>query len=192
IMVPRIGVTDGTLTTDASTLTSDSPTASPTIAVPMGRPAATTEPKAIMSTISAATKPILSDAPTEGACASDTRSPPNSTSRPAARAGAMASDSWSNSVFLRSTAGTPKASVANPVVPSADTVRPGVGGTTPTTCGSFWAAATDAAMAAWFCGVVSVPVGAWKTIWLLVDPATAEKSALRRSLAAWDWAPGIL
>src|SRR2546421_11554354 len=90
------------------------------------------EPKAISNTTRAAPNPILSDAPTDGAWASETRSPPYSTSRPAARAGAIAAVSWSNSLFLRSTADTLKATVAKPVVPSADTVRPGAGGTTPT------------------------------------------------------------
>ena len=47
-------------------------------------------------------------------------------------------------------------------------------------------------MAAWFFGLASVPVGAWNTTWLLVDPAAAGKSACRRSMAACDWTPGIL
>src|SRR5437660_6534360 len=173
IIVPRMGVTDGTLKKAASTPTPESPTSRPTMAVTIGKPAATADPKAINSTMSAAPSPILSDAPTDGAWASETRSPSNSTSRPAARAGAIAAESWSNSLFFKSTAATSNATVAKPVVPSGDTVRPGVGGTTPTTWGSFCTAASDAATAAWVWGLANVPVGAWNTTWLLVDPAAA-------------------
>src|SRR5205823_1994557 len=78
------------------------------------------------------------------------------------------------------------------MVPSGETVRPGTGGITPTTCSSLDAFWIDSAMAAAYWGEASVPVGARKTIWLLVEPAASGKSACRRSMAAWDWAPGTL
>ena len=94
-MAQRIRENSGTSMKADSTPTPAAPTKMPISAVTIGRPIATTEPKATSSTMMATPTPISSLL--GASCASRASAPVSSTCTPSARASsvtAMASSSW--------------------------------------------------------------------------------------------------
>ena len=82
IMIPRVGANSGTVTTLLRMITPAAPAPTPTRAVPMVMPMATTEPTARISTNTANASPMASDS---GGSRPASHEPPISTRTPSAR-----------------------------------------------------------------------------------------------------------
>ncbi|GIU98947.1 MAG: hypothetical protein KatS3mg014_0563 [Actinomycetota bacterium] len=173
--------------------TSASELPSPTRAVAMGSPIATTEPNARNSTITAAVRPTASAPRGSGRCVYSTSGPPVSTWSPVRRAGATAAARRSAAVRPSSARDASYRTVEKAVVRSAETPPspPGwVGSATDTTWGSAATRARVVRIACIAAGSASVPVRAWNTT-MAVTPARSGKRSRSSSMAAWASAPGM-
>jgi hypothetical protein len=119
--VASVGAIDGTATTWPRRAMPERPTTSPTIAVAIGIPIATTDPNARTRITIAAISPTASLRSVLGSESSLPIGPPAATSRPADRAGSAASDTLSAISSVSSLEPTSRRTGTKAVVPSFET-----------------------------------------------------------------------